>query len=364
MKRNYRITFLGTAVLGVSAALLVPATAAPNERMPNTNSRDRGNRGDRGNRYSDGQRVEIAATVRRNTYNETSCQVRGDDGHVYTVRTSSRLNLRKDQRVRVTGVWRNGYVENAGINLIDGYTGGTGGNYSPGQKVEIAATVLSDVNGGRVLSVRADGGTRYLVSASSPVTLRRDARVKVTGVWRDNMISDAGVNFLDSDNDGRPDYGSDSGQASDGQRMEFLGYVTDRVSGDTSFRVTADSGTTYRVSASSAVRLRRNERVKVTGTWTNGTVTNAGVNIVDDNGDGRPDFDPNYSQNYEGQRVDFPGTVLDDVRSSSTVRVRGENNVVYTVIAPRTVNLNHGQRVRVTGDWRGGVVTNAGINLQ
>lgn len=353
MKRIDGAARIGTALIFLSTSMVARPLLLP--AAPGDWHGD-GYRGDTAVRYSDGQRVEIAGAVSENVYGGTTCRVRGDDGRTYSVQATSRLDLRRDQRVRVTGEWRGGVVQNAGINLLDGSTGS--GNYSNGQKVEITASVITEVNGGRVLNVRGDNGARYLVSASSAITARRDQRVKVTGVWRDGMIADAGVNFIDGNNDGRPDYGT--GSANEGQRMEFLGTVTDRVDGS-SFRVDADNGASYRVQSTSPVRLRRNERVKITGVWSGGAVTGAGVNIID--GNGRPGSDPSEGQYSEGQRIEFPGTVLEDTRNRGTFRVRGDNNVTYTVSVPRTVNLNRGQRVRVTGNWRGGIVTDAGVNL-
>jgi len=55
--------------------------------------------------------------------------------------------------------------------------------------------------------------------------------------------------------------------------------------------------------------------------------------------------------------------VVQDARGSGTFRVRGDNGVTYSVRPSEGVRLRRGQRVRVSGTWRRGVVTNAGVNF-
>ena len=68
---------------------------------------------------------------------------------------------------------------------------------------------------------------------------------------------------------------------------------------------------------------------------------------------------PSYS---EGQRIEFPGTVLERARGRGVFQVRGDNNITYSVQPSEAVRLRSGARVRVSGEWHHGVVTNAGVN--
>jgi hypothetical protein len=62
-----------------------------------------------------------------------------------------------------------------------------------------------------------------------------------------------------------------------------------------------------------------------------------------------------YGNGY-GNEVDFSGVVVDRDKRSNTVRVRANNGRTYTIYTRKADNLDRGDRVRVRGQVRNGVI--------
>jgi translation initiation factor IF-1 len=193
----------------------------------------------------------------------------------------------------------------------------------------------------------------------------------------------------DSDGDGRDyDYDEDdNGRGRDRVRRTLEGVVTRDLPGNR-FEMRSDNGrvVTVRARAGEAARLSRGDRVRVEGferrsrsrgrgrgNSGNGNradfVAERVVIISSNNGGTNGGYGDGYDYGNNGggygtaRRVSFPGTVLDR-DGSRNLRVRGDNGRTYTVTSRDDIaRIDDGDRVRVEGTSRSGIVTNARVTL-
>lgn len=161
------------------------------------------------------------------------------------------------------------------------------------------------------------------------------------------------------------------------QRRSFEGVVTRDLGGDRfEMRAGDNSVFTVRAQQGEPQRLSAGDRVRVEGYFRNVRDDNRSSNddaradfvaqsvqILSDT-NGGDIYGGNYGSGYGiARHVSFPATVLNRDGSRS-LTVRGDNGRTYTVeTRSNTVRVNDGDRVRVEGTSRSGVVTNARVVL-
>lgn len=210
-------------------------------------------------------------------------EMRVDNGRVLTVRSrrDEPNSLSEGDRVRVTGFSRAGREDNRGnggdaradfvaeslqilANVDDGYNGNNGGYYvgdGSARRVSFPATVL-DRDGSRRITVRGDNGRTYQVESRSNVTRVDDGdRVRVEGVSRNGVVTDARIVLLRN---------SDS-PAYDAQNTNFVGRVI-RVDERQNLIVVREdnTGRSYTFRPKQAEDFEVNQRVRAYATIQNG----------------------------------------------------------------------------------------------
>lgn len=219
-------------------------------------------------------------------------EMRVDNGRVLTVRArqTEPNRLSPGDRVRVEGFSRTGREDNRYntgdaradfvaeslqilANVNDGYYNPGGGNNgnNPGggyyggdgsaRRVSFPATVL-DRDGSRRISVRGDNGRNYTVESRYNIVRVDDGdRVRVEGVSRNGVVTDARVVLLRN---------SDS-PAYDAQKTNFVGHVT-RVDERSNLIVVHEdaTGRSYTFRTRQAKDFQVNQHVRAYSTITNG----------------------------------------------------------------------------------------------
>lgn len=219
-------------------------------------------------------------------------EMRVDNGRVLTVRArqTEPNRLSPGDRVRVVGFSRADREDNRGnrgdaradfvaeslqilSNVNDGYyntPGGNGGSNPGGgyyggdgstRRVSFPATVL-DRDGSRRISVRGDNGRNYTIESRSNIVRVDDGdRVRVEGVSRNGVVTDARVVLLRN---------SDS-PAYDAQNLNFVGHVT-RVDERSNLIVVREdaTGRSYTFRTRQAKDFQVNQHVRAYSTITNG----------------------------------------------------------------------------------------------
>lgn len=298
----------------IAAPLAAPAQAKPKDDAPaygyykngKKDKRDRDDYSGRSNRrsddgrgyededgygYSDDNIGRRASRVRRTLEGVVTrdlggnrFEMRVDNGRVLTVRSRREEpnSLSEGDRVRVTGFSRAGREDNRGnggdaradfvaeslrilANVDDGYYNGNNGGYYGGdgsaRRVSFPATVL-DRDSSRRITVRGDNGRTYEVESRSSVTRVDDGdRVRVEGVSRNGVVTDARIVLLRN---------SDS-PAYDAQNTNFVGRVI-RVDERQNLIVVREDGTgrSYTFRPKQAEDFDVNQRVRAYATVQNG----------------------------------------------------------------------------------------------
>jgi len=195
--------------------------------------------------------------------------------------------------------------------------------------------------GGNTFEVRTDDGRLVTVRARNgePNRLTRGDRVVAQGRFNPerNVFVAETVRITRNDDAGR---------------VNFPGTVTS-IGTRNRLSVRGDNGRTYIVNTRHAVStdLRRGDRVRVVGDARNGVVTGAQVQEISRNTNGD-----------DAGRVSFLATVT-SIGTRNRLSVRGDNGRTYIVNTRHAVStdLRKGDRVRVVGDARNGVVTAAQV---
>lgn len=205
----------------------------------------------------------------------------------------------------------------------------------------LTGTVVRDLAGDR-FELRTDSGrivTVRLRQEFEPRRLDRGDRVRVEGRFRSNgnfVATD--LDILDNRNDNNDE-------------RTLTGTVVRDLRGDR-FELRTDNGRLVTVQLrreNEPRRLNRGDRVRVEGEFRSNNVFVADdLDILRNNGGG--------NGGDWNRRVNFPATVV-DVLSSTRLRVRGDNGRTYVVQSRTSLrNIDDGDRVRIVGDVRDGVV--------
>ena len=157
------------------------------------------------------------------------------------------------------------------------------------------------------------------------------------------------------DRDDRDDHDWDddnNDNDNDFRSVDFAGTV---VSVQSRYRITvrSDSGRVYTVNSRTQISsaISNGDRVRVIGSADDNFVRADRVTLVRDNNNGT----------QQGQAVNFRGTVISVNNNTDTLRVRGDNGRTYIVRYRNADNFDVGDRVRVRGTFRYGVVTASSV---
>jgi len=233
-------------------------------------------------------------------------------------------------------------------------------NRDQAQRVTHTGVVISAF-AGNGFTLRTDSGRTLRVQANNtvPRNLSNGDRVSVYGYASNNgmfigesvrVLSSAGRDGRDGwwnrDRDDRDEYGEDDWYRRDVNTERTVSGVVTRDLGGNAFELRTDDGrlVTVRARNGEPARLTRGDRVVVQGRFN----TNRNEFVSDS---------VRITRNEVGGRVNFPGTVT-SVDSANRLRVRGDNGRTYTIATRSGLpsSLRSGDRVRVTGDVRRGIV--------
>jgi translation initiation factor IF-1 len=201
----------------------------------------------------------ISGTVRRDLTGTNRFQLESDDGVILTVQTSGNepARLNRGDRVQVRGRMSGEVFLADRVRLTQ----------STGARTRIVGTVTSILSSTR-LNVRTDAGRTVTVATGTPfpTTVSVGDRVRVPGVLDGD--------FLQAD---RIVVVTDRAASRAGQRIDFRGTVefTDVV--EQTLQVRGDNGVLYVVRFFNVANLREGDRVRVVGTYANGTTTASSV---------------------------------------------------------------------------------------
>jgi archaellum component FlaF (FlaF/FlaG flagellin family) len=204
----------------------------------------------------------------------------------------------------------------------------------------MTGTVIREVGGGR-FEVRADDGRTFSVRSSASETrrVRTGDRVELVGYLtdRNTFVADS-VRVI--------------GQGSGDSNSNIDFYATVLSTSSNRLTVRADDGQTFTVNTRRAYSssINRGDRVRVTGLSTNrNVVSSATVELVSNNGGTVGNNDT----------VDFNGTVISS--DGRSLQVRGDNGRTYNVRVNNDSVFRRGERVRITGTTRNGIVYATGV---
>ncbi len=264
-------------------------------------------------------------------------------------------------------------------------------NYGRIVTLEAVVTRVNDDNRGGTsdFSVRS-GGRSFDVTSDSNVRVRPGQRVILRGSFdQDDNFNARTVSISGRGNDNRNDndpygndpYGNDYRPGSD-RRVNFPGVVT-RVFSNGELEVRAENGRTYRVEPrADAADFQVGSRVRVTGTANGSRVEDArlssqkggGVGGVFGTGgifgsggifgNGNNDNGADYG-NYGGstsQKVKFSARIVRISSDRRSATVRGDDGRQYTVRSKDLKNYRDGDRIRVSGTARYGVIEASDID--
>jgi len=212
------------------------------------------------------------------------------------------------------------------------------------RSVTLTGTFVRDLPGNR-FEMRASNGSNYTVMTRSnaPVRLTRGEPVTVSGRIVGNsrfIIADRvrtrGNNYDPTQNVGR---------------VNFTATVTS-VRSDRELQVRSEGGRVYTVRTSDRLSssIDRGDRVRVTGRLRANVVEDGRVQLLNNN-------DRDDDDNYNGT-INFDGRVQSRSNTSADriLLVRADNGTTYRVRLNTNTRFDYGDRVRVSGRLRSGVV--------
>lgn len=306
-------------------------------------------------------RTTLTGVVTRDLSGDREFELRAQNGRIYRVTTAydEPGSLSVGDRVQVSGRLSNNnrfYANSIRMlaqNGNGGWNGGNGGwNNGNNNRQVLTGVVTRDLQGNRFV-VRTDRGSEVIVQSSRPEPLRLSIgdRVTLRGAFRGGKFIANNTRITEDDD-----------RDENGSSFTFNGRVTS-VESSTRLVVRADNGRTYTVQSNTAFSsaITDGDRVRISGyvSRRNGSVLRAdSVTLLRD----RDDRDRTPSGN--GQTVNFRGEITDKSRNQSgadTITVRGDNGQTYEVRVDDAGDFKRGQRVRVSGTWRNGVVTNSTV---
>ncbi|HEX8236899.1 MAG TPA: copper amine oxidase N-terminal domain-containing protein [Abditibacteriaceae bacterium] len=203
--------------------------------------------------------ITISGTVRRDLTGTDRFQMESDDGVILTVQTRADepARLNRGDRVQVRGRM-SGEVFLADRVRLTATTG------TRTRVVGIVTSILSSTR----LNVRTDAGQTLTVSTGTPfpTTVSVGDRVRVPGVLDGDFLRADRIVVV-----------TDRAASRAGQRVDFRGVVefTDVV--EQTLQVRGDNGVLYVVRFFNVTNLQEGDRVRVVGTYANGTTTASSV---------------------------------------------------------------------------------------
>ena len=352
------------AALAASVVLApLAAQAAPPDYAPAYGYRDKDER--KAERKANKKAGKVIRDRNRDGYDDRDRDRDGDldeeDGYDYreTPRYQNQYGYNGDNYYYGNGNSRD--FRDANRNGIDDRYENNRGGF----QTTVNGVVTRDLQGRR-FEIRASNGRTYVVIArnNEPLRLTRGDRVQIFGRIFNNVRTqrnnDPYNNNENTRHNGRFNTNSfiladriritrDDDQNQNGSRVNFTGRVLD-VRNDRELRVRAENGRTYTVRSDDRLssRISEGDRVSVVGRLRNGVVNANRVNLTDDRND----------DDRDQENIDFRGRV----QSSSNffgqriLVVRADNGTTYRVRQNGTARFDEGERVRVRGDLRNGVV--------
>jgi len=267
------ISLVTGAIIIAPILTVADAQAAPPDRIPSDVYRgnNRNNNRDNNNDY-----VTLTGVVTRDVRG-SQFLFRGDDGRNYIAdidrgREPGRLSV--GDRVEVRGRLDNALVQNATVRILSNSNNGNDygdGSYGGQRTVNFPGTVVR-VNSKNTLRVRGDNGQEYEITTKDRLasSIRDGSRVRVSGQANGFYVTGAYVT-----GEGSADvYRRDDNNSSAGN-IDFNGTVES--TSLTSFRVRGDNGQVYEVQYRGSILLRRDQRVRVRGTFDGRIVTASNV---------------------------------------------------------------------------------------
>jgi cytochrome c-type biogenesis protein CcmE len=260
--------------------------------------------------------------------------LRGDNKRTYRVISRNAVaGLSKGDQVEVRGWIRNNMLIADSVRILQNLNG-------QGQKININGTVLTPFNNGSFQVRGSNKRTYTVVSRSAPPRLTRNDSVRIKG----NLNPDGRTIIADSIGITR----NNANWSSRGN-LNFNGTVT-RVASRHRFDVLGDNQRAYSINSVGIVprTLSVGDRVRVVGQDIGRNIVRATqVTLISDIN--KPVVKP---KPLAGTPVNFPGRVeslLSYKNGVASLRVRGDNGVLYTVHHRTTVRFAVGDRVRVVG---------------
>jgi uncharacterized protein YdeI (BOF family) len=298
--------------------------------------------------------------------------LRADNGWTYRVDTSSFKpeNLTTGDRVRAYGDWDKGVHMAGNVRVLRHGTLTWRDNIHPDRT--IIGTVKKDAPGNDFV-VQARNNWTYLVRAKwgEPDTLSAGDRVRVYGNWRDGMMHASNVRLLYDASvlSDTPDGVTGSTPAINIRRgVTRSGTVTQDLAGN-NFTLRGNDGVTYHVRAlrGESATLSDGDRVRVFGNLHGAIIDASNVRIAYQAEDLDPDpYDENRYDYFTRDREKWTlnGTVLSNP-SGERFTMRARNGYTYAVRAQRgePSTLTAGDRVRVYGAWRDGLMQASNVRL-
>ena len=244
-----------------------------------------------------------------------------------------------------------------------------------GVRTTLSGVVTRDLQGRR-FEIRASNGRTYVVIArnNEPLRLTRGDTVQVFGRIFDNVRTQRNNDPYHNNRDNNRDNTRNNGrfntnsfiladrvritrnddQNENGSRVSFTGRVLD-VRNDRELVVRAENGRTYTLRSDNKLSSRINEgdRVSVTGRLRNNDVVDVSrIDLTDDRNDDNNNNDANDNN------IDFRGRVQSssNIFGQRILVVRADNGTAYRVRFNENTSFREGERVRVRGDLRNGIV--------
>lgn len=294
--------------------------------------------------------ITVRGTVQSNV-SGGDFTLRGNNKRTYRVISRTAVaGLSKGDQVEVRGFIRNNMLIADSVQILQNLNGNANTN---AQRVTVNGTVLTNLNAGS-FQVRGANGRTYVVTTRSALPqLSINDSVRITG----NLNRDGRTIVADSVRITKNNAGWNNVSGT----LNFQGTVT-RVASAFRLDVRGDNRRDYAINSVNrlAANINVGDRVRVVGTNIGrDTVRATQVVLVSDVNRpvaNRPVVTP---RPVAGTPINFPGRVeslVGNRNGVTTLRVRGNNGVLYTVHHRTTTSFAVGDVVRVIGRASNNVV--------